>query len=191
MKNIIIGGSCRSGKSLLAKELTRNLKGVSYYGTDHIRSSLMKAYPDKNFDKENWDEYRTVVYNLFKSNKKYNNIGLYVIFEGGHFSIDEYLEKYKDEDTIAVFVGKPQLSVEEYYNGIRAYDTKHHTWTTDHTDEDLKKWVADYHKKNLEEARRCKELGIYYLDTSYNQMETIKTFALELIKELQADDKNN
>lgn len=187
MKNIIIGGSCRAGKTLLAKELMHHLKSVSFYGTDHIRSALMKAYPDKNFDKANRPEYRTVVYNIFQSNKSYNKIGLYVIFEGNHFSIDEYLEKYKDEETIAVFVGKPKLSEEEYFEHIRAYDRKHHTWTTNESDEDLRSWVRDYHKKNLEEERRCKELGIYYLDTSYNQMEVIKEFAQELLQEIDEE----
>lgn len=187
MKNIIIGGSCRAGKSLLAKELMHHLKGVSFYGTDHIRHALMMAYPDKNFDKDNWNEYRTVVFNLFKSNKKYNSIGLYVIFEGNHFSIDEYLEKYKEEDTIAVFVGKPRLNEQEYFDNIRCYDKVHHTWTTNHSDEDVKKWVAGYHKKNIEEEKRCKELGIYYLDTSYNQMEVIKEFAKNLLQEIDEE----
>ena len=183
MKNIIIGGSCRAGKSMLAKRLLKEYPSLNYIATDHIRTALIYAQPYKNFDNEDFDEYRKFVYKLFERNKQYNKIGMFLMFEGGHFSIDEFLSLYTSEDTIGIFVGKPNLSEQEYFDEIRAHEGEHN-WTKRHSDEKLKEFVKSYHKKNLEEAEQVKKLNLdnlFYLDTSFNQLEKIDAF-IEAIK---------
>lgn len=184
MKNIIIGGSCRAGKSMLAKRLLQEYPNLNYFSTDHIRTALIYAQPYKNFDHEDFQEYRKFVYKLFERNKRYNDINLYLMFEGGHFSIDEFLSLYYDEDTIGIFVGKPNLSEKEYFDEIRAHEGEH-AWTKRHSDDKLRSFVKSYHKKNLEEFQQIKDLNLknlFYLDTSYNQIETIENFVKDLKK---------
>lgn len=187
MKNIIIGGSCRAGKSLLAKHIMHNFDCFSYFSTDHIRTALMFCQPNKNFDKEDFEEYRKFVYKLYECNLRYNKIGMFMIWEGNHFSIDEFLKLYNDGNTIAVFVGKPQLNESELFNEIRENEKTFGSWTSKHTDDELKNFVLSYHKKNIEEREKVKQLNlpnIFYLDTSVNQMEQITKFVKFLKKEL-------
>ena len=138
MKNIIIGGSCRTGKSLLAKKLMKEFPCFSYFNTDHIRTSLMHCYPEKNFDKENFSEYRKFVHKLYCCNFRYNDIGIFMIVEGGHFTIEEFLQLYDNENTMAIFVGKPQLCEKEYFKQIRENEKLFGSWTCKHSDEELK-----------------------------------------------------
>ncbi len=183
MKNIIIGGSCRAGKTLLAKEIMREFDCFSYFSTDHIRTALMFAFPDKNFDREYVGEYRRFVYKFYECNLHYNKLGLYMILEGNHFSIEEFLQFYNNENTIAIFVGKPQLSEDEYFREIRENEKKFGSWTSKHSDKELKTFVQSYHKKNLEEIAKVKRLNlqnIFYLDTSFDQMKTISDFVKNL-----------
>ena len=121
--------------------------------------------------------------NLYQMLAQYNKIGMFLMFEGGHFSIDEFLSLYTSEDTIGIFVGKPNLSEQEYFDEIRAHEGEHN-WTKRHSDEKLKEFVKSYHKKNLEEAEQVKKLNLdnlFYLDTSFNQLEKIDAF-IEVIK---------
>ena len=183
MKHLIIGGSCRAGKSLLAKEILKYHPEFNYISTDDIRGALLYAYPEKNFDHENFGEFRKVVYKLYERNKQYSKIGKYMLMDGNQFSIDEYLNLYNDGDTVAVFVGKPQLSAEQYFNEVRENEKMFGGWTSRHSDEKLMKFIKEYHQKNLEECARVNELNLsnlFYLDTSFNQIEQIKDFAGKL-----------
>lgn len=185
MKNLIIAGSCRAGKSLLAKEMAKKIKGLSYYNTDHIRTGLKAAWPDKNFDKEYYDKYRTVVYNLYKWFTAYNKLGLYILMEGNHFSLEEFLKLYDDGSTIIVLVGRPQLSWKEYYKLIRENEKKFGGWTKKHSDEEVMGFAKRYLEKSIKQENQVKELkrkDVLYLDTSFNQMEKIKKFAVKLDK---------
>ncbi len=190
MKNLIIAGSCRAGKSLLAKEMSKRISTFSYYNTDHIRSALMKAWPESDFDKQDHEKYRIVVKKLYDCFMKYNEIGLYILLEGNHFSLNEFLTLYDDKSTIIVFVGKPQLNESQYFTLVRENEKKYGGWTKHHTDNEVKSFVKEYLQKSREQQVEVEKLNrkdILYLDTSYNQTETIHKFATKLEQLLLED----
>lgn len=193
MKNIIIAGIPRSGKTTLSKKLFRELRNYNLIQQDIIETAVFKMYKN-NFAKIEGNEFEKTVninisevsriakellWNIYNdSNKDDKNIGIIV----DTFDINmEELKEYQDKGDIVIVLGCSKLTQEQFLNNVRKYDTPN-----DRTyylgDFSLSMELEYYVKKTKEDKNKCQELGLTYIDTSHDRdIQLDKAF--EIIKE--------
>lgn len=193
MKNIIIAGIPRSGKTTLSKKLFRELPNYNLIQQDIIEMAVFKMY-ENNFTKIESNELeKTVNINVLEinliakellwsiyndSSKDDKNIG--IILDTFDISIEE-LKEYQDKGDIIVVLGCSKLTKEQFLNNIRKYDTPNDR--TYYLGEfNLSMELEYYVKKTKEDKSKCQELGLTYIDTSNNRDKQLDK-ALEIIKE--------
>lgn len=181
MKNVIITGTCRAGKTMLALKLKELVPTLNYISIDVIRKSLKNLY-NKDYQNEYLNELQDFIYDIFNAYKLYNYGNL--ILEGVNLSIQEILKNYNNPDNIIVFVGRPQLPAEENFIQIRKSEKIIHSWTEHHSDEYISEMVKKWLKIDKANLEICKKYGFQYLDTSYCRAEVIDDFAKKLVLQI-------
>lgn len=184
MKNILIGGSCRSGKTLLGLELKKHLKNYNYFSIDWIRNALNETF-NKNFGKDDVETLNNYIFNLFRKNKKFNEYGVYCIFEGIYVAKEELRKRNLIEDNIIIFVGKPNLTPEEFFKFIRKNEKTYRSWTSEQPDDEILEMTKNSYVTDNENKKFCEEHGLIFLDTSFNQMKVIKDFVKDFTSSIK------
>lgn len=194
MKNILIAGSPRSGKSLLSMEIKRRLPNLNILCVDDLRDAIRFTYNVDYRMKEHEEELNAYFYNLYRQlldfNNRYKDDGnTYFLIEGTNFTVEEVLKNYNDGSCLVIFVGKPQLSGEEYYQDMRSREEAFDSWTKRRPDELLRIWAQGYADKSRGDEIACKQNNWLYLDTSFDQNKKLSEFADELAKKLLNETK--
>lgn len=167
MKNVIIAGCSRCGKTTLSKYLREK------YNLNHYKMDSIKRGIDKNF----WDHYKDdwVIVSPHMAHLINQIINEredeYLVIDTCHL-YPEDIFKYNIKDTIIVFLGHDSISVDEKLKQIRKYDK--HTWTNFKDDDYMRISTEEgimYSKKAKEQ---CEKYNIKYFDTSYNFKEVMK-----------------
>ena len=132
MKNIVIGGTVRAGKTTLAN-LIREKMGYSKVESDTIVNAFDKVFPQfgithKNAElaREKYEPFLFEILNGFCKDLKYSrNI---TVFPGSQF-LPENLSRYNKLDKyIVIFLGIDATTPESLLSKIREYDTEN-DWT--------------------------------------------------------------
>lgn len=172
MKHIIIAGASRSGKTTLSLLLRK--KGFVHYKMDSIKRGL-----DYNFYEGKiklWSDASPKMAHLISTiinecqTDIIKNFEWYVIDTCHLYPRD--IIKQNLSKTIIIFLGYPNLTVEEKMYQIRTYDPMEQ-WTHMVSDEQLKiniKRDIDFSK---EVEQECKEYGIPFFDTGTNYQKTM------------------
>jgi hypothetical protein len=160
MKNIIIAGPSRAGKSTLARKINEEL---NYFviSVDKLVATFQGAYPQLNI-KLNWNRRKTtdnlapflghflgafssshgVAYEL---NLRAHAVkGNRFVLEGGYFNFEKILpilkmyeiEELKDNFFLIGLV-QNKKTADEFFNDLRKYDTED-DWTYSFDDDDLR-----------------------------------------------------
>lgn len=172
MKNIIIFGSSRSGKTELAKRLSKELN-YSIIMVDSLVSAFQNSMPELEINHSNRDgksiknlEPFLLAYlkSINKIDKKARNIN-YVI-EGSYFDFDKVIEL---SDKFVVIILLNQLdSPKEYYDMLKKYD-KPHDWTYNLSDEELLEYCKNLYSHNQYLIKKCNEKDIKYYNTAIDR----------------------
>jgi len=189
MKNVLIFGSSRAGKTTLARRICQEL-GYNIAGTNLYVSALIQAYPQlgiKRFSEiKSTEDYMNSINavtpflahslcSLARNSYALNEMNF--VSDTEHFNIDVLMPlldelllpaKLKKED-IFFFVGLVNaVTREELFSNIKKYDTDH-DWTKNSTDDELHQFCELHHKdaegmKWLRESFERHNFNIY--DTS-------------------------
>ena len=81
-------------------------------------------------------------------------------------------ELFNQDDTILLFLGTPKLSIVEHFNEIRKYETQR-DWTYNRSDEEILNHVKYWLDKSKKFEKECKELDIWFVDTSFNRKKAL------------------
>lgn len=182
MKHILIGGSCRSGKTTLSLMLRK--EGFNHYKMDSIKRGL-----DDNFCKKaenSWKKLSPKMAHLIKTmidesfTDKTRDIEYYVIDTCHLYPKD--IAKLNLKDTVIIFLGYPNLTIEEKFKMIRENDYDY-SWTSFVSDEVIKKGLKLDLKYSKDCKKQCEENNIKFFDTGNNFNEIIKEAYEYLIKE--------
>ncbi|MDD5337855.1 MAG: hypothetical protein PHG35_00365 [Dehalococcoidales bacterium] len=164
MKNIIIAGPGRAGKTTLARKINEEL---NYFiiSVDKLIATFQGAYPQLNI-KLAWNRRKTtdnlapflghflgafssshgVAYEL---NLRAHAVkGNRFVLEGGHFNFEKILpilkmygiEELKDKFSLIGLV-QNKKTVDEYFNDFRKYDTED-DWTYGFDDDELREYAS-------------------------------------------------
>ena len=176
MKNIAIFGSARSGKSALAKMISKKFSNYHIIIGNDIRWAFQEVLPNNNINsnggigmKEDFPKFLSTLF--YKSIKR--NLGeINYIVETCDINPDKAKELFNRDDTILLFLGTPKQTIDQHFNEIRKYQTER-DWTYDRTDEEIlyhsKYWIP----KSKEHQEECKRLNIWYVDTSFDREQVL------------------
>ena len=135
MKNIILMGTSRAGKTSLAIELSKKL-GYNFISIDSLVYAFGEVYPELGINHSNRDG--TSVKNLSKflwayiKNLAYFENANYV-FEGTYFDVED-INKLKNDFIVILLVHG--LNAQKIFENIKNYDTEK-DWTEKKSDQEL------------------------------------------------------
>lgn len=172
MKNILILGTCRTGKTTFSKMLQKELDNYQILEVDSIISALQRTFDDieigfihDNLENNKLTEFMSILIEKFQA-RLGNEYGFIINSDS---ILPEDLIKYFDLDnTIVYYFVSPNLTVDEIVENCRNYDNLNQ-WTTKRTDEQLSnhlKIAKDFEIKIIEQ---CKKYNIKCIDTSHNR----------------------
>ena len=179
MKNILILGAARSGKTTLAKQMADKF-GLSIISVDAFIGAFQENYPDLGFAYFHKSNHHiapfiasyanAIIYNHPKSN---------FVIEGYHIKLSDAVKLFSDKFEIVV-LGYPKLTPQEVLSNVRKYEGKF-DYTRALTDDDLLKTISRHveYSKNFE--AECQQLGISFYDTSYNRDEVLNDIIKKFI----------
>ena len=164
MKNIIIAGASRTGKSTLAKRINEEFNHY-VISVDKLAATFQAAYPQLNI-RLNWDREKTTdniapflghYLGMFSSADGRGLLpyshgavkGNRFVLEGGYFNFDKILpilkaygiEELKDE-FLLIGLAQNNKTVDEFINDFKKYDTKD-DWTYNFSDDELREVSED------------------------------------------------
>lgn len=195
--NYIIAGTSRCGKTMLTNKIIKELNGYSKISIDNIIGVFEHTLPQAKINFKNGIGNKKILPNfidnfLVGAMDKDNDMGLYYVLEGDGLPFSKLLELNKHRDIKLIILGKPNISLQEYYDEIRYYEDRYlySEWTKALSDEELRKNCKNWINRSKEYKKLCEENNIKFYDTSYKQEEVINKI-FETIKEGKNDFSNN
>lgn len=183
LKNIFIIGPSRCGKTSLASKLQKY--GYNHIVMDAIIETMNECFPETNIKHGNLDspEFKKFLKSFCKNNFKY---GLPYIIDLEVLPTDFDREFLNEDESSIVYLGYPNISIDEKMRQIREHDTKF-DWTRNITDDELKEIV----NRNIQTSKKIQEdakaNNYIFLDTSYDRENVFNNF----IKTYLEDKENN
>lgn len=174
MKNILIMGIGRAGKTTLSKMIKDRYNSYNLIHSDSLKWALIRAENKEDYYRENVDqqkefehsEYfqRTLLefYNsqIRKDDRKYGSI-----LESGQLEPKIVKEMIDFNNTIVICLGLGNLTKDEMVKLCIKYD-KENDWTYGLSREYLEKHAEDWYNCNEILKTECPKYGIEYIDTA-------------------------
>lgn len=176
MKNIAIFGSSRSGKSTLSKMISKKYSNYHIIIGDDIRGAFQEILPNNHINSKGGsgmkEDFPNFLSCLFYRSIRRNKGEFNYIVETCDITPAKAKELFS-KDTILLFLGTPNQTIEQHFEEIKKYQTEK-DWTYKRSDEYIlehsKYWVA----KSKAYESECKNLNIWYVDTSFNRTEMLE-----------------
>lgn len=170
MKNIIIIGVPRAGKSTLANMIYDKYK-YQIIRMDSVRDAFKKVFPELNINPHtaiNNERFQSYMKKLLKNNI-YESRELYgFVVEGCDMTAKMCKDLYGDSNNLIYALGRCRETAEEMRETILKYDTKY-DWTFDMPKEELLEYCQKQITKSKELKEDCEKNDIKFYDTSFNR----------------------
>jgi predicted ATPase len=167
---IILGGTPRAGKTMLAVRLAR--RGFSKISFDHLAEALQKGFPEivieDQYDQEicakrNYAFFESIVESAVNDARIY---GISTVIDMYDFT-PEYVRKLPCQNDIGVyFLAYPGLSVDEIRHNIRVY-AEPTDWIAQVDDDYLTVVAQRCFQVNEKLVRQCVEYGYELVDMGF------------------------
>lgn len=190
MKNIMILGICRTGKTTFSKMIQKEFQNYQIIEVDTIISALQKTVPDVpiGFIHDNLQENKLPEFLNLLIQKNINKNGKELGFIiNGDSIMPEDLIKYFDLTNMEVyyFVSE-KLSPKQILENCRKYDSKEE-WTARRTDAQLLKHFTFYKDIEKKIISDCKKYNIKCIDTSENRGVILDQLLKEIKEKLNGE----
>lgn len=181
MKNIMLLGITRSGKSTFANMLHDKYNYNIIHG-DMIKASYQKHIENlTSAELKKKDEYRMFIKDIFNHEVKYNETNCIID------TVDIFPSDITDEDRekyLIYFFGYPNIEYDELVSIWRSKDQALVRRFSEEELESKAKRGIENSKKIMEE---CSKYNLRFIDTSHNRDETFAELLEEIEKELGRD----
>lgn len=189
MKNILIIGCGRSGKTTLSRMIKDKYNNYNVLHSDDLKWAMFRAdnkekYYMEHVDKQN--EFETGDYfqrtqleffNLLIESDK-NKYGY--ILESGQVYIPIIKELINFDNTNVICLGLGDYSPEQIVEQCLKYDTEE-SWSYGLDKEYLLRYAKKFSLENEMFKRECPKYGIEYIDTSKNREQVFKNILDKII----------
>lgn len=181
MKDILISGVPRSGKTTLSIMLAKELKDYQIISLDNVRNSLDDIFPELDINprggKNNFSKLPKFISRMIYHNKKYLKNQFNYIVEGTQILPDTAKELFSD--SIIIFLGHGSMQPKQILDNIRKYDTPdEYSYRRD--DKTMLKSITRHVKMDSDIQEQCMLYGFKYIDTSSNRIEKLNKLVNEL-----------
>ena len=164
MKNILVIGVSRSGKSRFSKKFNNH----NHIPIDYFTSSLKHNFKETNIksdviiDKESSKNLSLLLSRVIEIIDSKDEL---FILDSAHLYPKDII-KYINKDKWDVYcLAYPNITVEEKLKEIRKYDDES-DWTYNKSDEELKNILSRLIDISKEMEEECKKININFIDTS-------------------------
>ncbi len=186
MKNIIILGIPRAGKTTLSKMIAKKYDNYIPIDTDSIRDAFQYALPKTEINKYKGngmkDDFPKFIQQLLYW-KSYNNKEYRYIIDSTDINPSKAKELFDTNENLIIFLGYPNITSEEVLKNCRKYD-KENSWSTQISDIELKEDYLDRFVSNSKQLEQeCEIYGLKFYDTSKDREKVLE----EIIEDI---DKN-
>lgn len=189
MKNILIMGIGRAGKTTLSEMIKDRFNNYNLIHSDSLKWAMIRAKGEEKYYRENVDiqkefehgEYfqKTLLelYNslISKDAKKYG-----YILESGQLHPKYVKEMVDFDNTVVLCLGLGNLTKEEMVDLCIEHD-KEKDWTYGLSREYLEKHAEDWYNCNEMLKKECPKYRIRYIDTSKNREQILA----DILKEIE------
>lgn len=183
MKNIVILGVARSGKTTLSRMITEKFSNYQILNGDCIRSTFQKVFPEVGINKFKGhgmkNDFALFCSELFKNEIKYNKNYYNYIFESCDISPYNARKFFCNNDTSVIFLIYPSLNVNEIIYNYKYYAEKG-DYMLKKTEEEILDRAQMWLEKSKQFKLECEQNNIRYIDVSYNRNEVFKKIIDEL-----------
>jgi len=169
MKNIVLFGPPRSGKTSLSKKIIKEFNNFSLISQDNFKASFMRTCEELDITSINIAIPIKQTINYFLECIYYENDINYVVDLTDYE--DDFIDKIKD-NCIILFLGYSNLTNEELYNNIRKYD-KENDWTYTEPDNRLNVYCDFFIKESKKLEQIAKDNNYWYVDVSKDREEVL------------------
>lgn len=195
MKNIIIMGTGRAGKTTTSKMLKEKYKEYNLLHSDSVKWGIIRGqgkeeyyetYIDEQKEFEHSEMYQRILLEIFKSlcdkNKDKNRYPY--ILESGQLSPALVNELINFDNTCVVCLGLGDFDVEDVINLCRKHDVPD-DWSYNMPYEDLKSHAEKWIETNEEFKKDCPKYGIKYFDTTKDREKVLNEVVDFISKEIE------
>lgn len=172
MKNILIAGVAKSGKSTLCEMICNKVK-INHIPFDYFTAAMKRNYPE-------WGIKSNVIINdtSEKLCKLINTISSIIddseekfIIDSDHIMPHDIINNINRDNWNIIFIGYPNISVDEKFNDIRKYERV--GWTAKRADDDLKDTIKQLINISKIIEEECQKYNIKFIDASNNFNEVL------------------
>ena len=177
MKNILIIGSARAGKTTLCNLLRERLN-YQIISLDRYINTLEAAYPSLGIhhiaDEINVSrKFAPFLINYLKEySTGFESAKGYAI-EGTHIDMDLVMPNIDKEEYIIIGLTYDNLTGEDFYNNLKTYDTKK-DWTFHCEDYALKSHAEHFVERNQYFSEMFKKYNIKTFNTAFDRTKTFE-----------------
>ena len=181
----IISGSSRSGKTIVAKKLMRQIN-IPYLSLDWLVMGFTNGIPEYGIHDKLWpDEIAEKIWNYLEAMlESMIWSGAEIIIEGEAILpklISKFSKKHPGKIKIC-YIGYSNVSVDKKVSEIYAHSVGKNDWLT----KEPRAYVEDHTANMITYSRRiekaCKKYGLRYFDTSEEFTETLDQVIAYLIE---------
>ncbi|MCX4249019.1 MAG: hypothetical protein OSJ65_04585 [Bacilli bacterium] len=168
MKNIIIIGPSRTGKSTLASLVCKKYN-LSYISGDSIRNAFIKIYPELGYSpKTTIDkiEFCQFIEKIINENSIHLKRQIFYVIDSADISIDNAKGVFKD--SLIIGLGCKDAKPESMLEKIKENDTELE-WTYGYSDKDLLELINSTIRKSKSLYDKCTLNNIPYFETSLDR----------------------
>lgn len=189
MKNIVIIGAARSGKSTLAQMIHKDF-GLSIVCVDSIISAFQNTFPNLNISHTHGRTCKSLItpfVSEYANALMYNHPNERFVIEGYHLTLDENIKQLFPKRLFDIIVlGYPQLTPEQVLKNVRQYEGEA-DYTCALSDDELLSITSRHVQYSQEFQRMSQVLGLTFIDTSYNRPQVLKN----VLDRLKVKPENN
>lgn len=176
MKNIIIFGCPRAGKTTLAKMLNEKLK-YNIISIDSIVTAFQKTFPQMEI--EHGTEITKKAEKMAPFLYEYMQRAIWeytdrnFVLEGWHNLPDYFMPLINQEEYVSICLGYPNVDEEEFFLKIRQNDTSHDN-TCHVSDEYLRNLIHKSKKESSILKEQCKRWDIDFFETDKQRKQILE-----------------
>jgi len=190
MKNIMLLGTCRTGKTTFSKMIQKEFRNYQIIEIDTIISALQKTIPNVPIgfihDKLQENKLSEFLNLLIQKNINKNGRELGFIINGDSIMPEDLVSHFELKDMKVYYFVNEKLSPEQILNNCRKFDSKEE-WTTRRTDEQLLKHFEFYKDIEKKVISDCKKYNIRCIDTSEDR----EIIFVKLLNEIKEEFRSN
>ena len=190
MKNILLLGASRSGKTTFSRMLREQYPIYQIICSDSIRGAYKRTInKDANLTSHEvgeTDEYRNFIREVFNRFIKYNADLKYILDTVD--ILPQHIPLFNQEDLIILVFGYPKATDEEIVKIQRKNDTEN-DWTFDLSDKEILDNANFWIEKSKEFESDCRRLNVKFIDVSFNREKILKDLLQWVIEENENDRK--